>query len=342
FRSFQIAKDLEPPRLSIEQNSALNDQMAEWLKGDGEPTTLIEGFDGQYAAGFDWLDEKAEKLEEMANTLRELKAEANQRIVAEKLNEIFQRDQPNLYEMGLWIARLDQDDLNFPHYMEAFNGLVSDAQESLSKVEGTDRDKVKALRDFVFKENGFHGSHSEYYSHANSYVNHVLDDREGLPISLSVLFIELARQCGLAGVHGLPVPGQFMVGHEMDGEELLILDVFEQGKERTKEELWPVTRGNSSSFEPYPARDIAARMLRNLAGLEIDQRRNPSGALGYLSTLIAIDDSLGMERFQRALIYVQLNRYAEAKLDLDWLLEHRPAGLDYSRLEQFRSRLPKG
>ncbi len=78
--------------------------------------------------------------------------------------------------------------------------------------EGGPRERAEALRDFLFKENGFHGSRGEYYHHANSYVNRVLDDREGLPITLSVIFVELARRLQIPGVYGAALPGKFMVG----------------------------------------------------------------------------------------------------------------------------------
>ena len=69
---------------------------------------------------------------------------------------------------------------------------------------------VQRINRYLFEENGFHGSRSEYSSRSNSYLNEVLDDREGLPITLSVLYVELARRLNVSGVAGIPLPGRFM------------------------------------------------------------------------------------------------------------------------------------
>ncbi len=82
---------------------------------------------------------------------------------------------------------------------------------------------ARALNKFLFKERGFHGSRLEYYSRSNSYLNEVIDDREGMPITLSVLYIELARRLE-AAVVGLGLPGHFMVRHEPAKGKRQIID----------------------------------------------------------------------------------------------------------------------
>ena len=97
----------------------------------------------------------------------------------------------------------------------------------------------------------------------------------------------------------------------------------------------------AESFEPAAPRDIAVRMLRNLVDIEINRRQTPEQAEDYLELLLAIEPDAAYERFQRAILRVQSSEVAGAKEDLDWLLEHRPPGLDYFRLEQFRESLPE-
>src|SRR5207244_3181488 len=93
---------------------------------------------------------------------------------------------------------------------------------------------LETLNNFLFKERGFHGSHSEYYSKSNSYLNEVIDDREGLPITLSVLYMEIARRLKL-NVVGVPLPGHFVVRHEPKGGTPQIIDVFD-GKLMSRED----------------------------------------------------------------------------------------------------------
>jgi regulator of sirC expression with transglutaminase-like and TPR domain len=181
-------------------------------------------------------------------------------------------------------------------------------------------------------------------------VNHVLDDREGLPITLSVLFVEMARRLGIEGIYGAALPGKFMVGWRPakgETEEAVLFDVFEGGKSHTEEEATRVafeltgSAPEAESFEPAAPRDIAVRMLRNLVDIEINRRQTPEQAEDYLELLLAIEPDAAYERFQRAILRVQSSEVAGAKEDLDWLLEHRPPGLDYFRLEQFRESLPE-
>ncbi|MDF1816880.1 MAG: tetratricopeptide repeat protein [Verrucomicrobiales bacterium] len=250
----------------------------------------------------------------------------------------------DLFEVALQLARIDDPELDVEHYRSVFARLVTDAKLYIGEQGKTDA--VKKLRDFLFKENGFHGSRNEYYHHANSYINHVLDDREGLPITLSVLFIEMAHRLGIENVFGVALPGRFLVGYRGHVEgELLLLNVFENGTEMTRRDAETLamqfgSRTDDTTFEPSPPRAIATRMLRNLIGLEINQKQNPPGALTYLNLLIEIEPEAVEARFQRALVQAQTADFEGAKEDLDWLLENRPEGINYRRLLQFREALP--
>src|SRR5439155_20180561 len=92
-----------------------------------------------------------------------------------------------------------------------------------------DKAKLAVLNKFLFEERGYHGSRSDYYHRSNSYLNEVIDDREGLPITLSVLYIELARRVGLK-VEGVGLPGHFVVRVLPSKGEPQFIDVFEGGK----------------------------------------------------------------------------------------------------------------
>src|SRR5439155_15896249 len=117
-------------------------------------------------------------------------------------------------------AKLDNDDLNVEAYRKEVERLARELRAKLR--EGADdKAKLAALNAFLFQEQGFHGSRADYYNRSNSYLNDVLDDREGLPITLSILYMELARRIGLKVV-GVSLPGHFVVKHEDQ-----LLDVYE-------------------------------------------------------------------------------------------------------------------
>ncbi len=156
----------------------------------------------------------------------------------------------------------------------------------------------------------------------------------------------MARRLEIRGVFGVPFPGQIFVGYrKTSSDPILLINVFENGKEMTRSDAdeQAVEYGvlvNDSVFQPAPPQEIVIRMLRNLIGLEIDQKKNPLGALSYLNLLLEIDPNETEARFQRALVQAKAEDFKGAKRDLDWLIEKRPPGLDYPRLLQFREALP--
>lgn len=353
FRGFRVGTDLsekEIPKNEREEIRALLDRFAR--EGDTEDVLAELGRDG--AGSQRIIRDRVAELEALVANLKELESEVYRTSISREMLMALDRPESevDLFEVGLQIARLDDPALDLEHYRAVFSQLVGDAKIYVEKaaLEGGVKEKAEALRDYMFKENGFHGSRGEYYHHANSYVNRVLDDREGLPITLSVVFIELARRLGIAEVYGAALPGKFMVGVKGLAEELrepLFFDVFEEGKTHTREsatrvvlEMTGATPADSS-FAPAGAREIAVRMLRNLVDIEINRRQTPQQAENYLELLLAIQPDSAYERFQRAILRVQSAKLEGAREDLDWLLENRPPGLDYSRLEQFRASLPE-
>jgi len=93
-------------------------------------------------------------------------------------------------------------------------------------------------------------------------------------------------------------------------------------------------------FEASPPQKIIVRMLRNLIGLDMQDRR-PADALPYIELILTVAPDETQERFQRALLRVQEKNIDGAMTDLDWLLEHRPPGIDYDRLQGFRDQLER-
>jgi regulator of sirC expression with transglutaminase-like and TPR domain len=206
----------------------------------------------------------------------------------------------------------------------------------------SETEKLATLTKFLFAENGFHGSRSDFYNRANSYLNDVIDDREGLPITLSVLYIELARRVGISNVVGIPVPTRFMVKHSPKNGREQIIDVFDGGKALTRTEAIELVTDNVDAisgheFQAATKRDIIVRMLRNLLG--IAQRDGSRvDALRYLDVILALAPDSAMDRLNRARLLMQSGDNARAKEDLRWLLDHETPGLDLERIgELYRS-----
>ncbi len=135
-----------------------------------------------------------------------------------------------------------------------------------------DRQLVALDRTF-FGELGFRGNQDDYYDPKNSFINEVIDRRTGIPISLSVLYIELGRRLGL-DLAGLSFPGPFLV-RDQSGDERIVIDPFHQGARldvealegRLRRVVGPGAELAEEHLEPASRHHMLTRMLTNLAAI---------------------------------------------------------------------------
>jgi regulator of sirC expression with transglutaminase-like and TPR domain len=196
------------------------------------------------------------------------------------------------------------------------------------------------LNRYFFKERGFHGSRADYYSRSNSYLSEVIDDREGLPITLAILYMELARRLGLK-VEGVGLPGHFVVRHVPAKGEPRLIDVYDGGVVLSRDEA--ARKAEAISGQPLREAHLAGigkkatvvRMLHNLLNVA-DREKDSAAILRYLDAIVAVDAEAAEARALRAgVLYQQGDRQGALK-DVDWLLEHEPDGLDLDRVRQMR------
>ncbi len=287
------------------------------------------------------LLERARKLDQEAQGLRREALAWHARIIESALTNALYgaEDKIDLFHAALLVARLDHPELDVAAYRAELARLADELQRQIPAT-AADTNKVAALTKFLFTDQGFHGSRTDYYNRANSYINEVMDDREGLPITLAVLWLELARHLGLTNVAGVPVPTRFMVRFQPRGGREQIIDVFDGGKVLTRGaavELIAdsVDRVGEEDFQPAKKREIITRMLRNLLGLAQRERSGGAGdALRYLNIIVALNPDSAPDRLNRARVQMQRGDNTAAKADLHWLLEHEPPGMDLDRLTE--------
>ena len=198
---------------------------------------LLQSLQTNAPASLAALTARADALEKQVAQLRRLARDVHRRSIETAL--LRELDQPeakvDLFHAALLLAKLDNEELDIPAYRRQLDDMAKDITAQLAAMPD-DEVKLRALKKFLFEENGFHGSRHDYDNPANSYFNSVMDDREGLPITLSVLFIELARRTGIPGVQGVPLPGHFIAKHVApDGSEQLY-DIFNGGRPLTHSE----------------------------------------------------------------------------------------------------------
>lgn len=345
FKNFSIGPDLSEKPVPKELLAKLSTQINSYSRNGGDRSKVAAALANNVNPSRKLLDKKAGELEARALELRQLNQILHETDIQQKIINILsgKENEINLLEAGLLIAKLDNPELDVGGYLLEFDHLAAAARQTLSE-EFSDLEKIKQLGHFLFQENGFHGSRGEYYHHSNSYLNEVLDDREGIPITLSIIYIELARLLDLPHVYGVPLPGHFVVAYRAPTNELHLFDPFEGGKSLSKKEAADLVKNTTGqaleerSLAPASKRSIILRMLNNLINLEINGK-DPTKALPYLDLLLAIDPTLAPERFERSRVRFQADDHQGAIKDLQWLIDNGPPGVNIGLIRQLLDRL---
>ncbi len=197
---------------------------------------------------------------------------------------------------------------------------------------------IAALNTVLFKEQGFQGNRSEYYDPKNSFLNDVIIRKKGIPISLSVIYMEVARRVGLS-LAGVGFPGHFLVKYQ-DGDIEILIDVFNDGEIRAREDLdrmlQQLYRGQVSYQPGFVAalgkRDILRRMLNNLKWIYLE-KGEPLKTLSVLDQLVILDPGSASEIRDRGLLYITLESYAQALEDLESYLRLAPGADDAAMIK---------
>ena len=304
-------------------------------RSDAEIVAELAGRPGGTAG----LREQARELDQQAQRLRRLALAVHARSVELELVQVLGETEAriDLFHAALLVAKLDNPELSVSDYRSEFTRLADGVRQQLP-ADASDTNKIAALSRYLFTEQGFHGSRTDFYNRANSYMNDVLDDREGLPITLAILWLELARHLGVTNVAGVPLPTRFMVRFQPRAGGEQIIDVFDGGKVLTRSDAVDLVADNVDSiddsvFAPARKRDIIVRMLNNLLG--IAQRDGKAAdSLRYLDAILAIKPDSTPDRLQRARLQMQRGENAAAKKDIRWLLDHKAEGVDLERLTE--------
>ena len=230
--------------------------------------------------------------------------------------------------------------LDVEGYVNEVARLALRLRARLSRTAGAE-EKVVELNQFLFDELGYTGNAEEYYDPRNSYLNEVIDRRTGIPITLSVLYMELGRKIGLP-LEGVSFPGHFLVRVRMRGG-MLVLDPFAGGEPQSEDELRarlerviprdvtggvPVRNLPLEQFlEPATNRQILARLLRNLKGI-YRQAEMPERMLDVLNRALVVSPDSASDLRDRGVVYEQLQAYRAALRDLTDYVAREPDAAD--------------
>lgn len=305
-----------------------------------DPTAALGKLAAKKTSG-DVLRERAKELEKQAADLKALANRVQERRVYDELVTVLKQpdDKTDLMHAALLLAKLDNEDVDVAAYRAEIDRMAGKVKATLPK-DADDAAKLTAINKYLFDVRGYHGSRGDYYTRSNSYLNEVMDDREGLPITLCVVYMELARRVGVP-VAGIGLPGHFVCRHTPAKGAGKFIDVYERGEQFTAEDAAKRAGGIELSEEflkPVTKKQIVTRMLHNLLRVAQNEQ-DVDGGLRYVNGILMLDPDAGQTRMMRAGMLLSKGLKREAIADVDYLLEHPPADADLPRLRRLRQSL---
>lgn len=245
------------------------------------------------------------------------------------LNSIPER----LDHAALAIAALEYPELDPPASESALESLAARvARAAPVDLPG----RIRSLRRVLADEEGFTGDTDHYDAPENSFLNIVLQRKLGLPITLSVIYLEVARRAGTP-LFGVSLPGHFVVGSSI-GKENLVIDPFHRGQILTEsgcedllKRVAPQVRFSAKIIAPASVRSICYRMLTNLKRVYLNQG-DAKRALAVIELLLAIAPDHPLELRTRAAIFASLGAYRSALADVERCLAISPDAADHENL----------
>lgn len=260
----------------------------------------------------------------------------------------------DLAEAALVIATEEYRNLDVLAYLRRIDEMAGTLRGRLRRDIST-AETVIALNYYLFEELGFAGNATDYYDPRNSFLNEVLDRRLGIPITLSMLYVEIGRRVGLA-VRGVSFPGHFLVKCLVrDGA--VVLDPYARGASLGLDDLRQrlrALRGGTAEASDEAVRqmlvsaskkEILERVLRNLKSIYL-QKRDLERALSASARVLVLDPGAAEEYRDRGEIYFELECFRAALTDYQQYLRLRPKAADVdevrgkvAELQQLAARL---
>jgi regulator of sirC expression with transglutaminase-like and TPR domain len=239
---------------------------------------------------------------------------------------------------ALYIAQEEYPELDIATCQSQLDAIAAQVAAQLPP----ERYPLKVLQTIsavLFEELKFCGNVQDYYDPRNSLLNQVLQRRMGIPITLSLVYLAVAKRLDFA-MEGVNMPGHFLIRPCVEGMELYV-DPFNQGKLLFSQDCQTLLQrlyGTGTDLRPayleaVRPRQFLARLLGNLKLIYLSQQ-DIERSLAVIERLLLLFPQAALELRDRGVLYYRLNRITEARLDLEAYLELAPTADDASAVRQ--------
>ena len=220
-------------------------------------------------------------------------------------------------------------DLNISEYVQKLNRLGEDLKNSVSEVKNPTY-LVSMLNEYMFGTLGFNGDHDDYYNPKNNFLNVVLDKKSGIPIMLSIIYVELAKHIGL-DLRPVGFPSHFLVKFS----EELILDPYNRGRLLSIDDLQEILDRNFGGGVQFSAdflneigsEQILIRISKNLKN-SYTQSFNYTMAMHCINMILGIEPDSPEEVRDKGVLEARLLNYYLALRSLNRYLDLAPEADD--------------
>ena len=203
---------------------------------------------------------------------------------------------------------------------------------------------IKIINEYLFEDLGFQGNQEDYYNLDNSFLNRVLETRRGIPLTLSLVYLEVAKRLQFPMV-GIGMPGHFLIRPDFPEAEIFV-DAFNQGEilfpqdcEAKLQQIYGQQVNLEQRFlTPVSGKQMLARMLTNLKFIYL-QSQDFNQAIATIGGILMLFPEQPRERRDRGLLYFHLGDWQEAEKELATYLNLEPDGKDVEQIRHLLSQI---
>jgi regulator of sirC expression with transglutaminase-like and TPR domain len=265
-------------------------------------------------------------------------------LARQRLYRLLHQPEPfNLAEAALYIAQETYPDLQIEGCLNTLDEIAAAIRSDLPQ-ERYPLKVIRTINRHLFETLGFRGNEQDYYDPRNSFLNDVLNRRTGIPITLSLVYLEVAHRLDFPMV-GINFPGHFLIRPQHEDMEIYV-DPFHQGEvlfpQDCQAKLEALYQQNvelrETFFDVIEPRQFLVRLLTNLKHIYLNQGQLQE-CLAVSERLLLVNPEAVGERRDRGLLYYQLGRWVEARQDFQDYLAQSPQAPDQALIVELLNRI---